>query len=126
MYSDAFIVFALNPGIPGSETLTSVGEIGVNVGAAGVCKEPSPIVVKLTFEEVLVTNWPVDEETETFAVYVVLADKPAQSYVDPGLTVRFVQLGALITLSFAIILLLSYPEIEGTLIFTVIDALEAV
>ena len=68
MYSDAFIVFALNPGIPGSATLTSVGEIGVNVGAAGVCKEPSPIVVKLTFEEVLVTNWPVDEETETFAV----------------------------------------------------------
>ena len=84
------------------------------------------MVVKLIFGDVFVIITPDIEATETFAVWVVLADKPAQSYVDPGFTVRFVQLGALTTLSFAIILLLSYPEIAGTLIFTEIDALEAV
>lgn len=84
------------------------------------------MVVKLMFEEVFVTIKPDVEATETLAVQAVFADRPEQSYAEPGVTLKFVQLGALITLSFATILLLSYPEMEGTLIFTEIDALEAV
>lgn len=56
----------------------------------------------------------------------MLADKPAQSYVDPGLTVRFVQFGEFTTFSFATILEPSNPDIEGTLIFTEIDVLDEV
>ena len=47
-----------------------------------------------------------------------------QSYAEPGVTFKLVQLGVLITLSFATIFELSNPDIEGTLIFTEIDEVE--
>jgi hypothetical protein len=65
--------------IPGSATLTSVEEIGVKVGAVGVCREPIPIVENSVFGEIFVETSPDFDATEIFAEYSNLGINPGHS-----------------------------------------------